>query len=93
MARVLRGDPRLSIPLARRADPERRLRLGYLSGDFRMHAAAYFIAPLLGARDRDAFEVFCYQTLDEEDERTQEFCAHDHWQIPVATKSWATHPK
>jgi protein O-GlcNAc transferase len=80
MARVLRDDPRLPVPFARRADPERRLRLGYLSGDFRMHAAAYFIAPLLGARHRDAFEVFCYQTLDEEDERTREFRAlADHW--------------
>jgi predicted O-linked N-acetylglucosamine transferase (SPINDLY family) len=80
MARFLRDDPRRAIPPARLADPERRLRIGYLSGDFRMHAAAYFIAPLLGARDRNAFEVFCYQTLDEEDERTPQLRAlADHW--------------
>jgi predicted O-linked N-acetylglucosamine transferase (SPINDLY family) len=80
MARLLREDPRLAISSARLADPERRLRLGYLSGDFRMHAAAYFIEPLLGARDREAFEVYCYQTVDEEDERTARMRAlADHW--------------
>jgi len=80
MERVLRSDPRLPIAPARLADPERRLRIGYLSGDFRAHAVAYFIAPLLEARDREAFEVFCYHTLDEEDERTAELRAHaDRW--------------
>jgi predicted O-linked N-acetylglucosamine transferase (SPINDLY family) len=72
--------PQLTFPLARFADPERRLRIGYLSGDFRMHAVTYFIEPLLAARDRTAFEVFCYQTIAEADERTERFRAlADHW--------------
>lgn len=69
-------------PLApgRLSDPERRLRIGYLSGDFRAHAAAYFIMPLLAARDRTAFEAYCYHTVDDEDERTTEMRAlADHW--------------
>ena len=72
--------PQAAFPAARFADPERRLRIGYVSGDFRMHAIAYFIEPLLAARDRDAFEVFCYQTLAEADERTERFRAlADRW--------------
>ncbi|MFO1360879.1 MAG: hypothetical protein U1F45_00165 [Burkholderiales bacterium] len=49
-------------------------------GDFRMHAAA-FIEPLLAARDRAAFEVYCYQTVAETDDRTHRFRAlADHWE-------------
>jgi predicted O-linked N-acetylglucosamine transferase (SPINDLY family) len=63
--------PRLEVPRARFDDPERRLRIGYLSGDFRDHAVAFFIEPLLASRDRTAFEVFCYQTIRKEDPRTE----------------------
>jgi predicted O-linked N-acetylglucosamine transferase (SPINDLY family) len=72
--------PQGTFPAARFADPERRLRIGYLSGDFWMHAVAFFIEPLLAARDRAGFEVFCYQTRAEADERTDRFRAlADHW--------------
>jgi predicted O-linked N-acetylglucosamine transferase (SPINDLY family) len=72
--------PQATFPAARFADPERRLRIGYVSGDFRMHAITFFIEPLLAARDRDGFEVFCYHTLAETDERTARFRAlADHW--------------
>ena len=41
-------------------DPQRRLRVGYVSADLRDHAVAKFLSPLLDHRDRDAFEVLCY---------------------------------
>jgi predicted O-linked N-acetylglucosamine transferase (SPINDLY family) len=72
--------PQGTFPASRLGDPDRRLRIGYLSGDFRMHAITFFIEPLLGARDREAFEVFCYQTIGEADERTERFRGlADHW--------------
>lgn len=37
-----------------------RVRVGYLSSDFRDHAAAYLIADVLDQHDRDKFEVFAY---------------------------------
>lgn len=43
----------------------RRLRIGYISPDFRRHSVAYFFEPLLAAHDRAGFEVFCYANLDE----------------------------
>ncbi|MDX2148906.1 MAG: tetratricopeptide repeat protein [Planctomycetota bacterium] len=41
---------------------DRRVRVGYLSGDFRGHSVSYFIEPILRAHDRHRFEIFCYQT-------------------------------
>jgi protein O-GlcNAc transferase len=38
----------------------RRLKIGYVSPDFRRHSVAYFIEPVLAAHDKEAFEIFCY---------------------------------
>ncbi|RKT44475.1 putative O-linked N-acetylglucosamine transferase (SPINDLY family) [Thiocapsa rosea] len=38
----------------------RRLRIGYLSGDFHEHATAYLTASVFEMHDRDRFEVFAY---------------------------------
>ena len=48
-----------------------RLRVGYVSPDFRQHSAAYFIEPLMAAHDRNAFEIHCYSGVTREDEFTQ----------------------
>jgi protein O-GlcNAc transferase len=45
---------------ANTADPERRLRVGYVSPDFRSHAVAYFLLPILAHHDREQVEAFCY---------------------------------
>ena len=44
-------------------DPGRKLRIGYVSPDFRRHSVAYFIEPVLEAHDRAGFEVFCYSNV------------------------------
>lgn len=41
-------------------DPERRLRIGYVSGHFRHQAASYAFAPVIIGHDRMRFETFCY---------------------------------
>ena len=57
-------------PLAEQIKPHeneksthRRLRIGYVSPDFRTHPVGRFIAPLLEAHDRQQFEVFCYAAV------------------------------
>lgn len=66
-------------------DPERRLRVGYVSADFRNHAAAYFLEPLVQGHNREAVEVFCYPTTVRHDAVTDRFMAHaDVWRPTAA---------
>ncbi|MDX2223524.1 MAG: tetratricopeptide repeat protein [Rhodospirillaceae bacterium] len=51
-------------------DPDRRLRVGYVSGDFRRHSVAFFSEPLIAAHDREAVEVVCYATNTDADDVT-----------------------
>jgi predicted O-linked N-acetylglucosamine transferase (SPINDLY family) len=53
-----------------RRGSNRRLRIGYVSADFRLHASSLFTLPLLSNHDRSAFEVFCYAGVDKPDELT-----------------------
>jgi len=46
-------------------DDQRRLRIGYVSPDFYMHSVSYFFEPLLGAHNRDRYEIFCYAAMEE----------------------------
>jgi protein O-GlcNAc transferase len=52
-------------------DPERHLRVGYVSGDFWRHPVSLFMIPVLERRDRKAFEAWCYSTGSTRDEVTQ----------------------
>ena len=58
--------------------PERRLRIGYVSPDFRAHVVGYNMLPLLANHDRDHFEIFCYAQVARPDALTDRFRAHAH---------------
>lgn len=47
-------------PFANPRDPERPLRIGYVSGDFNNHPVGYFLDGVLAAHDRTAFTILCY---------------------------------
>lgn len=73
-------------PLDVEATAGRRLRLGYVSPDFRRHSMAYFMEPIFRAQQepafRDRFEVFAYAHLDvgQSDQYTELFKKlTDHW--------------
>jgi predicted O-linked N-acetylglucosamine transferase (SPINDLY family) len=62
----------------------RRVKVGYVSGDFRQHSVACFVEPLLTAHDRQAVEIFCYAEIKRPDEVTERFKAlSDHWRMTV----------
>ena len=71
-----------ALPFANPRDPGRRLRVGYVSPDFRRHSVSYFLEPLLAAHDRAGFEIFCYAEVIQPDEVTARLQRHaDHWLI------------
>ncbi|HEX8523553.1 MAG TPA: tetratricopeptide repeat protein [Tepidisphaeraceae bacterium] len=51
-------------------DPGRRLRVGYVSGDFREHSTSRFYLPLLENHNKTQFETFCYSTIQKPDHVT-----------------------
>jgi predicted O-linked N-acetylglucosamine transferase (SPINDLY family) len=61
-------------------DPERRLRIGYVSPDLRAHAVVFFIAPVLMHHDRSRFEIFAYYNHAKKDKFTSNLqqCCH-YW--------------
>jgi protein O-GlcNAc transferase len=66
------------------ANPNRRLRIGYVSPDFREHCQSLFMIPLLSHHDHEAFEIFCYADIRRPDEVTDRIrkCA-DVWRSTV----------
>jgi len=52
---------------------EGRLRVGFLSADFRRHSVAYFILPLLSHLDHNRFELFAYYDHFSKDATTEGF--------------------
>ena len=59
--------------------PERRLRIGYVSPDFRQHCQALFLFPVLAHHDHPRFEIFCYSDVARPDEWTARLLGHaDH---------------
>lgn len=54
-------------------DARRRLRVGYVSSDFRSHPVGRFMLPLVQNHDRTAVEVFCYRGARATDGITAEF--------------------
>lgn len=61
---------RAAPPHANSRDPERKLKVGYLSADFRGHSAASSILPAVRHHDRERFEAHLYMTGRAEDRLT-----------------------
>jgi predicted O-linked N-acetylglucosamine transferase (SPINDLY family) len=60
------------IPIHRNdRSPDRRLKIGYVSPDFRSQAECYFVVPLLRSHDHEKFEIHCYSSVKAPDAITQ----------------------
>lgn len=68
-------------------DPEKRLKIGYVSADFRNHPVAFFFEPMLARHDKSQVEVFCYYNHAQHDSFTDRIKSYaDHW-IPCVAMS------
>lgn len=67
-------------PFAASRDPQRRLRVAFVSGDLSYHPVALFLLPVLERLERAAFETVCYSSGATEDEFTRRLRRHaDAW--------------
>jgi predicted O-linked N-acetylglucosamine transferase (SPINDLY family) len=61
-------------------DPERRLRIGYVSPDFRFHVDSFFTVPLLSNHDHKLYEIVCYADVAQPDPVTERLRSYaDVW--------------
>jgi len=65
--------PLAARPFANTRDPGRRLRIGFLSGDFRAHPVGYFLEAAIAAHDRRDFTLVAYANQAGGDATTARF--------------------
>lgn len=67
-------------PVSRSGGDNARIRVGYVSPDFRRHPVTYLFAPVLERHDRERFEIYCYDTVAKSDAVTERLKrASEHW--------------
>jgi protein O-GlcNAc transferase len=68
------------VPHTNNRDPQRRLKIGYVSPDLRGHPVSSFMESLLAAHDPEQVETFCYADVLRPDDTTARLqkLAH-HW--------------
>jgi predicted O-linked N-acetylglucosamine transferase (SPINDLY family) len=60
--------------------PDKRLRIGYVSADFRDHCQSLFTMPLLAHHDHGDLEIVCYSSVERPDAITQRLARYaDLW--------------
>ena len=67
-------NPLVHSPVGR--DPNKKLRVAMVSGDFWNHAVAYFIEPLLACFDKNQFELVAYYNNTKNDNFTARIKSH-----------------
>lgn len=68
--------PANNRPHANVPDPDRPLRIGYCSQDFRNRSAGHFIEPIIANHDKSKFDVTLYHNMISEDELTARLRKH-----------------
>jgi protein O-GlcNAc transferase len=75
------------LPHANDRSPERRLRVGYVSPDFRDHPVGRYVLPLFERHDRERFEILCYSGVARPDWMTERLRAlAGEWRNTVGSR-------
>jgi predicted O-linked N-acetylglucosamine transferase (SPINDLY family) len=71
---------RLARPHKNSPDPQRQLRIGYVSPDFKDHPIGSFLKRVLASHDRERFDVTCFSDVAAPDVFTADLRKHAaHW--------------
>ena len=74
-------------PYSNNRDPDRRLKIGYVSPDFYFQAECFFSLPLLESHDHGNFEIHCYSSVRRPDDITRRFKANANVWHDVAAEA------
>ncbi|MFB9140025.1 tetratricopeptide repeat protein [Maritalea porphyrae] len=67
-------------PHTNNADPNRRIKIGYVAPTFYKHAVSFFLLPLFDLANHDEFEIYAYANLSKADHFTEQYRdASDHF--------------
>jgi len=67
-------------PFPNAPDPDRRLKIGFVSSDFRAHVVGWNLIPFFQTCDREMFEIYAYAEMREMDDTSTGFRSLcDHW--------------
>jgi len=73
----------LKLP-PRNTDPDRPLRIGYVSPDLRKHPVARFLEPVFTHHDRERYKIFAYAEVARPDAMTEKLRSYTHgWKSSV----------
>lgn len=82
---LLHASPPIKRCTIKKRNPDKRLRVGYVSPDFRAHSVILFIAGLIKVHDRNNVEIYCYSNVKKPDAWTSQIKnTSDHWRTVVA---------
>ena len=75
------SNPSADLPPVVDRSPDRKLRIGYVSGDFVLgHSVSFFSESMIEAHDRREVEVYCYATHWKSGDKIKRFLMlADHW--------------
>ncbi|HYE63694.1 MAG TPA: tetratricopeptide repeat protein [Phycisphaerales bacterium] len=79
-----RNAGRGSVTLPNTREPERVLRVGFVSGDFCTHACALFMEGLIANLDRAKVRPYCYYLREDIEPTTERFRAMSEWRHVAA---------
>jgi protein O-GlcNAc transferase len=68
------------LPHSNNPNPDRKLKIGYISPDFRAHSVGRFLLPLFANHNPQQFEIFCYADVSRPDDVT--------WRLRGAASVW-----
>jgi predicted O-linked N-acetylglucosamine transferase (SPINDLY family)/predicted SAM-dependent methyltransferase len=55
------------------SEPNIKMRIGYISKDFRRHSVMFFFEPIISNHDHRYFEIYCYANLHHQDVVTERY--------------------